>query len=507
MIITHRNRERAVKEADLFGTFAALARDEVDDFPALRAHQRHPWHAFAVQIAALALVRDNIAEPPDDAKGWRDLLHALAPPEAWELVGDDWTKPALLQPPGMEIELRTKGKRAATPDALDMLLTARNHDLKGARMREASEEDWLFALISLQTQEGQMGAGNYGISRMNGGYGARVAVSLRPAEDRPGTAFRRDLARLLALRPQVERDAMSLGDLALVWTLSWDGATSLPFDRLDPWYVEICRRVRLIRDGGRIAAVLANSKVARIEAKALKGRTGDPWAPVMADGTKSWGVSAQGFGYRKMVDLLDGSQVTSAPLAQPTAADGANGLTLRAVAVARGQGKTEGFHDRRIAVPAKGIGMLKKSPDRLGTVAKERAKIAGKEAAGILRHALRVLAQGGPEKARADDDATEARIERFGRSFDRAVDKAFFDSAFWDHVVEAGRDTDHWTAWRDHLSVIVRTVFEQAVEVMPRGALGRIRAEARARAVLDGRLKRFRDPHDLATMTQTRATP
>lgn len=504
MIITHRDRAGDLREADLFGTLAALARDEVDDFPALRAHQCHPWHAFAVQVAALAMVRAGIAEPPGDAEGWQTLLHALAPPEAWELVVDDWTTPALLQPPGMEAGLRTTGKRAATPDALDMLLTARNHDLKGARMIGASEEDWLFALVSLQTQEGQMGAGNYGISRMNGGYGARVALSLRPAEDRPGTAFRRDIARLRALRPQIERDAVALGGVGLVWTLPWNGMTSLSFDQLDPWYVEICRRVRLVRVDGRISAVLANSKAARIEAKALNGRTGDPWAPVDADGSKSWGVSSQGFGYRKVVDLLDGSKVAPALLARPATEDGTEDLTLHAAAVARGQGKTEGFHERRVSVPAKGVGLLMQSGDRLGTVAKERREIAGK-AAGILRHALRVLAQGGPEKARADDDVTNARIDRFERLFDRAVDDVFFDAAFWDHAIERGGDDAHWLAWRTRLSQIARSAFGQAVEAMPRSTLKRLRAEARARSVLDARLKTFRDSYGLASKPPTGA--
>ncbi len=497
MRIVHLDRSGTLQAADLFGTLAALVRDEIEDFSALRAHQRHPWHAFTVQVAALAMVRAERSAPPGDGEDWRGLLHALAPAAAWELVVDDWSKAALLQSPGLEAGLRSKGKRVATPDALDMLLTARNHDLKGTRMAQAAEEDWLFALISLQTQEGQMGAGNYGISRMNGGYGARVALSLRPVEDRPGTAFRRDLARLLAMRPQVEREAASLGDVTLVWTLPWDGAASLPFDRLDPWYVEICRRVRLVREDGRIEAVLANSKAARIEAKALKGATGDPWAPVEAGGAKSWGVSSQGFGYRKMVDLLDGAKVTPSPLARPDAADGETGLTLRAAAVARGQGKTEGFHERVVPVSSAGVGMLRRSPDRVATVARERQARAG-EAASILRHALRVLAQGGPEKARADDDVTNARIARFERLFDRDVDAVFFEEAFWVHAATTGEDAAHMTAWRAHLSDMARMAFDGAVRAVPRSAMKRLRAEARARSVLDGRLRRFRDPDAVA---------
>ncbi len=45
--------------------FVALAGDQVRDFPALRPHQRHPWHAFLVQLAAMALHRAGQTETVD----------------------------------------------------------------------------------------------------------------------------------------------------------------------------------------------------------------------------------------------------------------------------------------------------------------------------------------------------------------------------------------------------------------------------------------------------------
>ncbi|MGI4731357.1 MAG: hypothetical protein ACRYFW_06375 [Janthinobacterium lividum] len=74
----------------LFGAFAALARGEAWSFPALRPHQASPWHAFTVQVAALALIRAGRDDLPGDEGAWRDLLIALTPDqpggEAWELV-------------------------------------------------------------------------------------------------------------------------------------------------------------------------------------------------------------------------------------------------------------------------------------------------------------------------------------------------------------------------------------------------------------------------------------
>jgi CRISPR system Cascade subunit CasA len=493
--IRYQTRTGLLETGDLFAIFAALSRDEVDDFPALRAHQRHPWHAFLCQSAALALLRADQTALPDDADGWRNLLTALAPEQSWSLVTDDWSEPALLQAPGLEASLRTGGKRAATPDGLDMLLTARNHDLKGSRMAQAGDDDWLFALVSLQTQEGQMGAGNYGISRMNGGYGARVAISLRPVEDRPGTAFRRDVARLLELRPQIEATSAAIGDVGLVWLLPWDGAGSLSFERLDPYYVEICRRVRLVREGGRITAVLANSKAPRIEAKAQKGVTGDPWAPVEKDGTKSWGISAQGFGYRQMVRLLDEAEVELPPLARPGPADGTVGLTLLASAVARGQGKTEGYHSRRIAIPRKALGFMVNSAgrDRIAHVAKGRREEAG-SAARILRHALFILAQGGPDEARFDDEPTKARASRYERLYELSVDRAFFGDGFWAHVDDIAGQTAHLRHWREDLRGMATTALHAAETSLPRSDNRRLRAITRARSVFYGRMHRFVDP-------------
>ena len=138
------------------GVLAALARDEVESFPALRPHQAPAWRMFLGQIGALALHRGETTEPPQDEPAWRDLLRALAPEfphdEPWRLVVDDRTKPAFLQPPVPKGV--TLSNNVETPDALDLLITSRNHDLKQAVARRADPEDWIFALVSLQTGEG-----------------------------------------------------------------------------------------------------------------------------------------------------------------------------------------------------------------------------------------------------------------------------------------------------------------------------------------------------------------
>ncbi len=160
--------------ASLPETFTLLMNDEVLAFPALRPHQRHPWHAFLVQLAAMAMHYSGANEPPADAAEWAGLIRGLTPEfpddEPWHLVVDDITKPAFMQAPASSSDkLQEYKSTVGTPDRLDILVTSKNHDVKSSIASSSDVDDWIFALISLQTSEGFSGAGNYGISRMNGG--------------------------------------------------------------------------------------------------------------------------------------------------------------------------------------------------------------------------------------------------------------------------------------------------------------------------------------------------
>jgi CRISPR system Cascade subunit CasA len=270
------------------GLFAAAMRDEIDDLPAVRPHQRAPLHAFLAQVGALALLAAGRSTPPEDEAEWGAMLRALAPQfsrdEAWSLIVEDVQKPALLQPPIPEGAIDVLKDCERTPDSLDMLVTSKDHDVKAARMVNATPEQWFFALMTLQTMEGFLGAGNYGVSRMNGGFASRPLVGLAPAGGM-GARLARDIRRLVALRSDPpEHGAFagyrSSGGLGLLWLLPWDGAKQLQPAALDPYYVEVCRRVRLVVENGRIVARRAGSKAARITSpKEANGVTGDPFAP------------------------------------------------------------------------------------------------------------------------------------------------------------------------------------------------------------------------------------
>ena len=470
------------------GVFAALMADRISAFPALRAHQRHAWHAFLSQLGAIALHAAGVADPPTDETAWRDLLRGLTPDDpnddAWSLV-TPFDRPALLQPP-IPDGLAALKKQIATPDGLDMLVTAKNHDLKQAIMVEAAPEDWLFALLTLQTMEGFLGAGNYGISRMNGGFANRAALGISPPGG-PGVHVRRDMLRLHAERQKIAEQygyAVDRGT-ALVWLLPWDGTTSLQVTTLDPLYIEICRRVRLVRTDGVIGARAGASKVPRI-VFTKGGLTGDPWAPSRTekDGTaKVLTVDAGGFGYRRMVELIFPENGRPSLLQETADSDAPEGLSLVARALVRGQGKTEGYHERCVPLSRRVRQMLSGSrvTDPAAEAARRRVELAGEVQYRVLRPALLALFQNGPERIDLRHDASARKADPFLATFDHAIDRDFFPR-LWEELEADDPDTAgaRRAAWVRDLLGQALAIVNEADHTAPKSAHRRYRARVRA---------------------------
>ena len=496
-------------EASLPEVYEALLADRVEAFPALRPHQRHAWHAFLVQLGAMALHQAGLHEPPPAADEWRELLRALTSDdwpgdEPWHLVVDDITQPAFMQPPARAQERQADYKSAVnTPDELDMLVTSKNHDLKAAVAAQAGADDWLIALITLQTMEGYGGAGNHGISRINGGLGNRPAFSLAPAGQSPGAHIRRDIIALLEYRPQLLADSPMIdGGAGLLWTLPWDGAPaeSLLLDRLDPFYIEICRRIRLrsapdSASGAGLRGLRATSKAARIEGKALKGRTGDPWTPVNQgrDGLPLT-LSAGGFTYKRVTEYLTSSDWNHPPLLKPTPAESRSdgGMQLVARAMVRGQGKTEGYHERIIPLRHKvKMAMLRRSETQeLGDIAQSRIVEVG-AVQRILSHAIQTfMARGDSEQASPEH---RALARPWLNRLDEIVDARFFDGLQTEfEAAESDRPAIR-KAWlhnnNDGVIDHARLLLREATESLPCPAIYRYKAQVNAEGLFEGRLR------------------
>ena len=476
--------------ASLPALFAAMARGEVEGFPAMRPHQRPAWHMFLVQLGALALWTSGRDDPPLDVETWAEALRRLTPDHRddapWRLTATDTTKPAFLQAPAPE---ELKWFEVATPDALDMLITARNHDLKQAVARQAAAEDWVYALVSLQTCDGYGGRGNNGVARMNGGSSSRSLLGLAPAREEdmsidPSAWWARDVKILLAAREEGGYvGAGTPGGLALLWCLDWPESQQLDIRTLDPWFIEICRRVRLTEEGGQISAQRATSKGARIDSQALKGNTGDPWTPIHTDG-KSLTLGERGdFDYRQLCKLLFSGDWRKPILA--CSGDGESGdMVLVAEAFARGNSKTGGFKSRVIPLPGKVASLL--STETVGSLAEAQiGEIA--EFDKVLKSALALMAAGGD----AIEKKHYAHADPVSKRFDRAADRLFFPS-LWHRAGVATESIDAaFEARQTFLADLwdaAKTEFEAALPSIPCPAVLRPRAEARARRAFHSRI-------------------
>ena len=208
-LIRNRLTDGEIEIQSLPEAYAAMSLDRVASFPALRPHQRHAWHAFLAQLATIAMHRANTSVPPQTSAEWQTLLRNLTPEyaddEPWCLIVEDPKQPAFMQCPAPNGLDDYRG-RVMTPDDLDVLVTSKNHDVKRAIALSGAPEDWIFALIGLQTMAGFLGSGNYGIARMNGGFSARPCLGLAPAKGLVGAHLFHDVQRMIAGRDQLLED-------------------------------------------------------------------------------------------------------------------------------------------------------------------------------------------------------------------------------------------------------------------------------------------------------------
>ncbi len=393
---------QGLQRLSLPGLLAALGQDDVEQLPGIQQHQADGFHVFLCYLAGAVLARRGETDPVQDEAYWRQGLRALAGPHGdnpWILVVSDATRPAFLQPPLPKADVERLKPVAYSPDELDLLPTAKNHDLKQVRAVRADVDEWVYALVSLQTLSGFYGRGNQGISRMNGGYGNRSIVELVRSH-RAGVRWQDAVIRLL--RHREELLAADFGfdpqGLVLVWQEPWDGSTMLPLSRLDPFYVEICRRIRLVGTGRISHAEGLPADAPRLATKALKGVVGDPWLPVDVKGgegekaadPKALTVPSSGLSAELLRRLIFAEGLQLSALQRPLRL-GNEMLWLRISVLIRGEGVTEGFHERHIPIPPAVQPRLFGPPQRRSPLAElSRAAIdcAGKMQQRVLRPAV-----------------------------------------------------------------------------------------------------------------------
>ena len=479
--------------------YEALAADGIAAFSALRPHQRHAWHAFLAQLGVIAVQRSDGATLPRKAGEWCVLLRNLTPgfsaDEPWRLVVDDPAQPAFMQCPAPNGLEGYRG-RIATPDDLDVLVTAKNHDVKQAIAIGCAPDDWVLALVDLQTMAGFLGAGNYGIARMNGGFSARPCLGLAPADGRLGAHLFNDMQRMLDGRTSLLDGHPEYFDpkdgLALLWLVPWDGATSLDLRELDPYFIEVCRRVRLRAESQRITAWTAASRAARVAAKDAHGNVGDFWTPVGMKDATALSLSNVGFRYDRLAKLLFDRDSYRVPLAMQVDSTQPGRWKVVARGVAGGQGKTDGYHERSdIAFDNRTTAALGRRDGRDALARISEAQIEEiREVERALRFGIAVAASGG-KPAEELTKADRMHANPYARRLDEAVDAAFFGAL--DRRFVAADDDQRAASRAEFVRDMIdtaRVLLDEAISAVPCPAIWRYRAQARAISGFYSRLRR-----------------
>jgi CRISPR system Cascade subunit CasA len=468
------------------GLLAALGTSDVMALTGVQRHQANAFHIFLCCLAAHVLEVSRASELAQDEDFWRTGLRQLSGgdlDDAWQLRVEDLTQPAFMQPPVSSEKSAAEFKpNAETPDKLDVLQTAKNHDLKAARIRGSSAEDWALALISLQTMSGYLGKGKYGIVRMYGGYGSRPVVATY-TDLSPGGRWREDINRLMDLRSErlVSPWPFQATGHRLLWVLPWDGKTGLGLESLHPFFIEICQLIRLDVRNGSVIALGQRSTVPRITvSKETAGNVGDPWIPIRRSKGTALTVSGRGFDPGLLRDLII-SQSDWQPAVMQQMAPGPTPAWFHASVLVRGQGTTDGFHEIyiRIAPRAKasllGGGSARERLGQLSDWALDRAHGIRNRA---LRPALFALLEGGPE---GWPDTGRREVAQWVDSWLSRYDHGWSDEYFPWLWATVDRDDDTARAqWLEPLRDLAEGVLEEAIQTAPqrngRHYRGRIRA-------------------------------
>lgn len=444
--------ELQLRRVTLPELLALLGRDLVDGLPGLQRHQEDSLHVFLTYLGGAALVRQGDAHPTHDPDWWRNALVALSGGDenAWALVVADAQKPAFMQPPIPKTDQTMLKPKADTPDELDVLQAAKNHDVKAARARAPDIDEWIYALISVQTMSGFLGQGNFGIARMNSGFGNRPIVEI-VRTFRIGLRWQDALSRLLRHRDDVLANNFGYDPegLVLVWLEPWDGRKSLSLSRLDPFFIEVCRRIRLRMVNGTYRADFVPSTSTRIAARDLSGHIGDPWLPIKLEsssrsakgaGAKALTVASTGFTPELLRRLIFQEGFLLSRLQRPDESWRGD-CWMSGTVLVRGQGTTDGFYETRIRIPGavrghvwgavsqdNGLAMLSKTAiEHAGTVQQ------------ALQRAIFAYIEGGPDRVQLDRDSAKMWSDRYTRQYQMRWSQDYFPW-LWTAATSQSRD-------------------------------------------------------------------
>ena len=224
---------------------------------------------------------------------------------------------------------------------------------------------------------------------------------------------------------------------------------------------------------------------------------GDPWTPINQKESKVLTLAAGGFTYKRVTEYLTSANWEHPILLKPTPSEQRSPKTIQLVAraIVRGQGKTEGYHERIIPIRSKArtamLGRNSAQAQELGDLAQERIEQIG-TVQSIVRHAIATFA------ARGEGDKTSSEHRTLANPWsdrlDAIVDAQFFDDLQTefeaDNADERKRIRKVWLMnHKDGVIDHARRILQDATATLPCPAIHRYRARVKAEGLFEGRLR------------------
>jgi CRISPR system Cascade subunit CasA len=163
-------------------------------------------------------------------------------------------------------------------------------------------------------------------------------------------------------------------------------------------------------------------------------------------------------------------------------------VELVAEAICRGQGKTEGYHQRRIPIPKSAFHGIVSDQSAASRLASRRAVSLG-EIRMAFRSGLFVLFQGATNR-KSEYEAAKRLAEPWLERFERAADQSFFDE-LWDEAgaSESARE-DIYMRWLKAQLSFAYGLLSEAFFAFPYPAARRYCARAQAGIAFRAKLSR-----------------
>ena len=462
--------------ASLADILAAHAAEETITFPALRSHQQHAWHTFLCHTAVLAMEAAGEDTMPTTPDRWVSIIQYMTPaehwPHCWEMFVPDLTKPAFLQPPIGPLGKPTDyARKYNTPDSADIVPATANHELKIDIALANQLDDWIMALISLQTQAGYDARKTYGIARMNSGAGNRACVTLRPS-GRPESCVARDVHAIVnAQHQEPRRWAAEHDKIRLLWTIPWDGQENEYAEEADlhPLFIDAARRIRMrVDDHGTVQAVQALSEKRHVRDTEQQGFMADPWCPMNLKDKKSHTPALVGTTWRQVVEFVTNVEDWEPPILMcptPNELEDQTPLQILTRNLTRGVGKTFGYHEQVHEVGPNTIRLLlRRPPDPAAVDAAIQRVKAVNSISGILRECLQILQRHGsatPKQYRTK--GTRAQANQWTNFLNQQAGEIFFQHLEQELAAPEEERAAIRKAWvADELTPLASHILEQA---------------------------------------------